>query len=146
MAESIKTGIENLLDDQLQGLLLPVESSTTNWQVLVTISLISLLILFMLWRWKLYRNTPQKINQREIQALHNSAGDNNNTQSIAIKLSSLLRQGLELNRLDDYRPEEITKWEAFLLNLDKACYSTTSPSTPDLNSLFEESQYWLNKA
>jgi hypothetical protein len=144
-----KSDIEKLLDDQLQGLMIPAESSEyglVTWAVFVAV--IALVLLF-LWRYQQYRKTPVIMAKRKLKALH--GGQQKDTQARAIEMAKILCQGLGVARLDEYEPvtePESTDmdWNVFRVRLDSLCYTTSGQREDELNQLFSEACFWLGRA
>jgi hypothetical protein len=152
-SEDSRTGIERLLDEHLKGLMLPEHSPAEEYPVwlLLLVAGIILLVLIFLWRWYQKRNSPSLQARRQLRRLQGFASKTKNHQSIAIQLSSYLRQGLQTTRLDLYQPrlhqaQKILQWQTFLYDLETASYSNNQPSIAQLNTLFKQSHDWLKQA
>jgi len=144
----MKASIENLLDDQLQGLLMPPKEAGVNLPLWLGLALLLCLLLLGLWRWNKTRNSATAIAQRKLQALMQSpANSSKASQSIAVELASLLCQGLGVNRLDQFQAENTQAWNTFQDKLNKACYSTQAVSDMQalLQALFNEAGHWLKR-
>ena len=143
--EYTKTGIEQLLDGHLKGLIFP-ENSVINefslW-ILLTISAFVLFLLLSIWYWQKNRNTPQQIARRKLIQLHGFLRNSQNQQAIAIQLSSHLRQGLQVTRLELYQAQSPSRWQSFLSELEIASYSSEPPTQAKLEDLFKQSHEWL---
>jgi len=151
-SEIDKSDIEKLLDDQLQGLMIPAESSEyglVTWAVFVAV--IALVLLF-LWRYQQYRKTPVIMAKRKLKALQSlHGGQQKDTQARAIEMAKILCQGLGVARLDEYEPvtePESTDmdWNVFKVRLDSLCYTTSGQREDELNQLFSEACFWLGRA
>jgi len=98
-----------------------------------------ILFFFMFKRCK----KPSQVARRKIKSLQRAySNDQNNNEATAQQLSTLLQSGLGVSELALFKTQETTKWESFLTNLEMACGSNQS-STDDLNTLFEQSYFWL---
>lgn len=145
MAENTRSPIENVMDGHLKGLILPQEQTAkepNQWLIVLAILLI-LLLLVALWRWNKYRNSPKQIARRKIAQLRGFIAKSQQRQDIAIQLSSTLRKGLQVTRLELYQPSEKQKWQYFLSSLENASYSQTPPTVKDMEMLFTQSDNWL---
>ena len=132
--------------DQLQGLLMPPTKADFNTALWLGVVLMVCLLIFALWLWKKRRYTPSAIAQRKLHSLMQLQANTSETSpSIALNLVSILCQGLEVNRLDQYQPkkhsENPKKWHTFHSKLNTACYSA-HPNT-DIKALFIEARHWL---
>ncbi len=145
----MKSSLENLLSEQLQGLLLPPKEPSFlgfSWEMLTGFSLLLSLLAVIIWRWLRYRNTPLEIAKREIKTLRvQTDNDSAKPQKTSIQLVKILRQGLGITRLDEYKPEDMSAWNTFQSQLNSVCYSTTEPTDITLTALFEESLKWLSR-
>ncbi len=148
----MKSSLENLLSEQLQGLLLPPKETSFfgfSWEMMTAISLLLCLLAVVVWRWWRYRNTPLEIAKRAIKTLRIHAGNDTakprEPQKTSIQLVGILRQGLEITRLDEYKPQDIAAWNTFHSQLNSVCYSTTELPDNNLATLLEEALAWLNK-
>ncbi len=133
------------MDGHLKGLILPQEQTVkepNQWLIVLAILLI-LLLLVALWRWNKYRNSPKQIARRKIAQLRGFIAKSQQRQDIAIQLSSTLRKGLQVTRLELYQPTEKQKWQYFLSSLENASYSQTPPTVKDMEMLFTQSDNWL---
>ena len=148
----MKTGVENLLESQLNGLQLPPSNTLSNWEMGLIIFLILLVILtvILVLRYKINHQKPAVVATRKLKALQDS--NLTDQQSTAIAITQILRRGLNVNRLDDYLPnqpnptEQNTTWETFKTQLNKACYAANDSNEININQLFNESHMWLSKA
>lgn len=134
-----KTSVENLLDDHLQGLILPAESSDMNDISFWMIGLLLLTVIFFVWKLNKHRKKPRQIALRKLKDLSSQQDD------FAMQLTSILQQGLEIPRLEKYKPSNKKQWSAFILELEAACYSSNKPSRSDLENLLEQSDFWLRQ-
>lgn len=148
MAENNRTPIETVMDGHLKGLILPeknaIEEPDTWLIVLILIALF--LILLGLWRWHKYRISPRQIARRKLAQLRGFINKSQQRQDIAIQLSSTLRKGLQVTRLELYQPAEKQKWQFFLSTLENASYSQTPPTIKEMEMLFRQSDNWLQGA
>lgn len=133
------------MKSHLEDLLSPPEIASWNsglWFVIIILLILSGLLFWMFLRWKKHQNTPSSIAKRRLHnliQLHTNMPEE--TQSIAIKLASLLCEGLGVNHLDQYLPSKLREWNTFQIKLNIACYSTQSRI--DMQSLFADAKVWL---
>ena len=147
----MKSSLENLLSNQLGALLLPPEA-TEHRGLTVVISIFFLsgiaLLIGQGWRYWQRRNTPQETAKRQINALLKTSDASIASHHKAIELTRLLRQGLQVTRLDEHKPEDSQRWKSFHSQLNSLCYSTHRDNKINdqnsLNRLFEESLVWLS--
>ena len=147
----MKPPVEKLLDEQLNGLLIPPDNTLFSWETGLGLIFLSLCILstivFLVLRYQHNRQKPAVAATRKLKALQNSHPTDQ--QSTAIAITQILRQGLTINRLDEYQSNdqnEKNTWKAFTTQLNKACYSANSTEEITLTHLFNESHGWLSKA
>ncbi len=76
--------MENLLDNQLKGLLLPPQQVSYSWELLVALTVLSCLFLWAVRHWYQHRNTPIEIAKRKVILLKNKL------ESRSISLSKLV--------------------------------------------------------
>jgi len=142
----MKSSIENLMTHQLEALLLPPKESPYFWLVLLGFLVLMGSLSWLVKRWWQHRNTSKEIAKRRINALFE--GDIppfEATQYTAIELTSLLRKGLGVTRLDEYKPTDLNSWNNFCSRLDYICYSAKEEQhKTSLKVLFEESLVWLS--
>lgn len=144
----MKPPVEKLLDEQLNGLLIPPDNTLFSWETGLGLIFLFLFVLsaivFLVLRYQHNRQKPAVAATRKLKALQNSHPTDQ--QSTAITITQILRQGLTINRLDEYQSNEKNTWEAFTSQLNKACYSANSTEEITLTQLFNESHDWLSKA
>lgn len=148
MAERVRSGIENVMDGHLKGLILPEiqdKAEPPIWLFLIT-ALVLLLIVFGAWRWYRYRQSPAQMARRNLARLHAFLPKSQQRQDIAIQLSSFLCNGLQVTRLELYQPKQVKqqkKWQQFLKALEAASYSQKPPTLSKMERLFKQSDQWL---
>ncbi len=142
-----KTSIERLLDDYLQGLVLPVESSSLSLFAWLVIIALLVLLFIALWKWLNHQKQAKQKAIRQLKNLQHKYQRNKKrpTQTTAIELSRILRKGLSLPRLSCFKPQKVDDWEGFLKNLNAACYSNQAVSRIEIESLIKKSQHWLTE-
>ncbi|MFK8028113.1 MAG: hypothetical protein AB8C40_08670 [Gammaproteobacteria bacterium] len=151
MAENTKTSIERLLDTHLKGLILPEDQAATEistWYYSGVVLLV-LFLMFGIWRWYKFRQSPQQIALRRIKKLHNFLRLGERHQQIAIQLTSYLRQGLGSTRLDYSQMSESPKraeWLSFIGKLEAASYAKKPSSIEEMEMLFKQSYQWLKRS
>ena len=142
--------MKNLLDNQLKELLLPPENAGVSWMLVIGLSVLLCLFVFALWRWYQYKNTSAEIAKRKIMVLKRSMENeqklskNISLQRATQLLAKYLREGLEVTRLDEYRPycrHQQSEWNNFQSKLDVACYSLEAQ--PETEVLINEALDWL---
>jgi len=147
----MKTSVEKLLDEQLNGLLLPPDNTLFSWEAGLGLIILSLCVLsvtlFYMRRYRHYHQQPAVAATRQLKALQNSSP--RDKQSTAIAITQILQRGLNVNRLDQYQSDahvERSAWEAFTTQLNKVCYSANNTEKISINQLINESHDWLSKA
>jgi len=152
MTQETKPSIANTeesLTNHLQDLIVPAETSLFD-SVLTGALILFLVIGLILFGFMFKRcRKSQQVAKRKLKALQRAShGDSNNQskQETAQQLSALLQTGLGISQLDQFKPQEATKWEEFVKNLETVCYSKSEPSDDDLKNLFEQSYVWLENA
>lgn len=136
-----KTSLENLLDDTLQGLIIPEKPTSYEFIIILALVLLFALIVFGLWKWF---NYYQQRKQKAIRSLNVLAQEKGKApQEMANKLSAILREGLDVPLLVLYQPEKKRQWQSFVNSLDTACYSNHNVSEADIKMLIKESRQWL---
>ena len=140
-----KSGIENLLERHLQDLILPADDALINPMLGWFLGLLFLFSLFMIWRWNKARKTPRK---QAIQKLKKLRDTKKIPQASALQLSQILREGLEVPRLDLVKPEgdqDARKWQDYTSDIEIACYAKQTNKI-DIESLLNQANDWLRKA
>ncbi|MEE9352597.1 MAG: hypothetical protein V3U78_10075 [Thiotrichaceae bacterium] len=137
----MKSSLENLLSDQLNGLLLPPDDGITSWIVMFVLGLLIVALGFIIGRWKHLRNSRVAVAKRELNRLERSK----NVEQQVIQLASVLRKGLNVARLDEYKPKNLSAWKAFQTKLDVACYSNDNPTSQEIQTLFKQASVWLQE-
>ncbi|MCK5726622.1 MAG: hypothetical protein KAH22_07340 [Thiotrichaceae bacterium] len=132
-----------MADNQLQGLLIPIEPMT--WASPWLVALLLVIVLWVLWRWWLFRLIPQVVAKRHITSLQQGFVENQySTKLVAMQLTRYLREGLSLTRLDTYKlidAETQKRWQDFLSRLNLACYADNEEN--DISQLSHEAIQWL---
>jgi hypothetical protein len=143
----VKSSIENLLSDQLQGLLLP-PSQDSDSGIYLLLGCATLCVgLLTILRWKQHRNTAARIAIKQIKVLQNEWNANpENRQVTAVQLAHLVREGLQITRLDTYLPQDTSSWNRFLKALDVLCYAPNKvdDTSEELTQVIQESLDWLS--
>jgi hypothetical protein len=148
-----------MIENDLQGLIMPPAEARFNTELWLGFFIIFSLILLGLYRWRQSVNKPsvvqKKLAQKKLNSLHqdykngikSSQVDPSETQQVAIKVVSILCKGLGVNRLDQYQPKDRQTWQSFHHSLNSACYTpdTSAESGSDLSALFKEAKDWLLK-
>jgi hypothetical protein len=139
----------NSLDEQLQGLLFPPQSSAVSWELMLLLLLISLLVMILtIWLYRKHIQKPAIVAIKQLNILQQST--HTDLQSTALKITHILRQGLQVTRLDSYHPPEKQQWDSYKSILDKACYSTNTKLSNlpgnELQHLIKEAEIWLLQA
>lgn len=131
-----------MLDDQLQGLLLPPEPISPF--LLLGLGLVLILIVVLLWySWRKH-NTPRAIAKRQLLRLQQAVEAGEVDRKIAgLAVVKYLCQGLVVTRLDTYQAVNIDRWQHFLVNLNKACYAQKGEGS-ELTRLISEAMDWLD--
>ncbi len=138
----MKSSIENLLSPQLQGLLPPPQHAVSPWLIVAGFLLLTGVSIVLL-KIRNTRQLPASQAARQIRALlPGPASSENLSRKSLLQLASLLRQGLEVSRLDSYEPADPDAWQAFLQKLNTACYADNPPPAQTIG-LIEESLHWL---
>lgn len=146
----INSVTNQLLNDKLQGLLLPPENSMTHWSFILSLIIISLLLIALtVWLYHQHKQKPVIIALIRLKHLKQQKRRDQSTpsdlQATALEIAQILRQGLEVTRLDNYQSKQKTSWEIFKSSLNNACYST-NPNVMELKQIFTEAEHWLQKA
>jgi len=140
-----KTGVEKLLGDYLEGLILPSIETPLDKLVYLGIVLLAFLIILAIWKWLAYRRQPQQIARRSLKQLRKNLSATDSQQNmVAIQLCKILQQGLNVSRLQLFKPQDENRWHSFTNQLESACYSTDQVTDQDLKGLIDQSHYWLN--
>ncbi len=133
-----------MIDEQLQGLIMPPETAELKVEHGLGLVLLLGILLFALWRWQKWRNSPLKIAEKNLQSLIKlNAKKTENKQQISLRLVSLLCEFYGVKRLDQVQTTDNKKWDIFRTNLNSLCYSDHSES--NISDLLNEAKQWLNK-
>ena len=118
----------------------------TTLLMLVFIIFISLIIYFI---WKTFYSSRKRA-QRKIKKLHVQYLKNTITShDVIYRLCFILQQGLKLHYLgqNTLLPEKLIAkkedWTAFTKNISTLRYKNKGKSQQDINTLFENSLFWL---
>lgn len=118
----------------------------TTLLILVFMIFISLVIYFI---WKILFSAKGRA-KRKIKKLHLKYSESKiNSHDVIYQLCFILRQGLKLNYLgqNTFLPEQLTEkkedWANFTKNISTLRYKNKGKSQEDINTLFENSLFWL---
>lgn len=136
-----------MMEDQLQGLIIPAEDAGFNGDLWLGGALLLCLLILAVWRWHKVRHSSLVIAQNKLQKLiKNYSQDtdkSNSSQQTALDLVSILCQGFTVKRLDQVQTNDNKKWQSFHKQLNSACYSVNSDS--EITNLLNEAKVWLTR-
>ena len=139
----MKSGLETIIADQLEGLLVPPEEIEWSWISLFGVGFIVILTIFIISHWLSAKNTPLRVARKKLDRLENAITPTSDRHSVALQLAGILREGLEVTRLDVYQPARLSKWRAFQSDLNSACYATDINDNDSIKKLLDETRLWL---
>lgn len=145
-AEKSKGSLENLLDDNLAGLIIPEQAPVVASSHWLLFAVLLIVIAFGLWKWLQFRKQYKQKALRKITLLQRDLSQLK-PQQAAKQLATILSAGLKVTRLSLYFPnEKVEQWQAFKQKLDTACYSTQTQSKDELAMLIKQSRTWLKQS
>ncbi len=140
-----------MIQDQLQGLILPPPENGFNPVLWLGLFLLVALFGLAFWRWRKSQKSALLKARKALDLLIKSASSStvapfrnntlNNNQATAIKCSQILSAGFGVKRLDQYKPENANQWQSFYQKLITLCYS--NDSNIEINLLLQEAKYFL---
>ena len=142
-----------MIEDQLQGLILPSQENGFNAVLWLGLFLVATLLGLALWRWWASQNTPLSKSRKALESLikHSSANtstatrnsSSNNNQAAALQCSQILCAGFAVKHLDQYQASNAEQWQLFYKKLNSLCYS--NESNIELDPLLQEANSFLLK-
>ena len=142
-----------MIEDQLQGLILPPQENGFNAVLWLGLFLLATLLGLALWRWWASQNTPLSKARKALESLikyssanTSTATHNNlsyNKQAVALQCSQILCAGFAVKHLDQYQASNAEQWQLFYKKLNSLCYS--SDSNIELAPLLQEANSFLLK-
>lgn len=142
-----------MIEDQLQGLILPSQENGFNAVLWLGLLLLATLLGLALWRWWKSQNTPLSKARKALESLikrssentstatHNSSA--NNKQVVALQCSQILCAGFAVKHLDQYQATNADQWQLFYKKLNSLCYS--NESNIELDPLLQQAKSFLLK-
>lgn len=131
-----------MIEDQLQGLILPLPENGFSPVLWLGLFLIVTLLGLALWRWKKSQTSTLLIARKALETLIKTSSPDKDKQATAIKCSQILSAGFGVKHLDQYHPADTSQWEKFYKKLNDLCYS--NESNGELYSLLKEAKYFLS--
>ncbi len=142
-----------MIEDQLQGLILPPQENGFNAVLWLGLFLLATLLGLALWRWWKSQNTPLSKACKALESLikHSSEStstaapnsSSNNKQAVALQCSQILCAGFAVKHLDQYQAPNADQWQLFHKKLNSLCYS--NDSNIELGALLLEAKSYLLK-
>lgn len=139
-----------MIQDQLQGLILPPQETAFEATLWLGLFLLLVLVGLALWRWIKSQNSASLKAQKALESLikNSTASTYKNTlknnQSTAIKCSQILNAGFRVKHLDQYKPTNADQWQSFYKKLTILCYSN-DPNI-ELYPVLQEAKMFLQAA
>ncbi len=142
-----------MIEDQLQGLILPPQENGFNAVLWLGLFLLATLLGLALWRWWKSHNTPLSKASKDLESLikcslvnittvsHNNSS--NYKQAAALQCSQILCAGFAVKHLDQYQASDADQWQLFYKKLNSLCYS--NESNIELDPLLQEANSFLLK-
>ena len=142
-----------MIEDQLQGLILPSQQNAFNAVLWLGLFLVVMLLGLALWRWWASQNTPLSKARKALESLIKYSSENtstathnnlsNNKQAVALQCSQILCAGFAVKHLDQYQASNAEQWQLFYKKLNSLCYS--NESNIELDPLLQEANSFLLK-
>lgn len=118
---------------------------------LIVVGLLSVICLSIFLIWKYFFST-KAVSKRRLIKLRVNYSENNLTPHDAVYLlCQIMTQGLKLNHIgeDTLLPEKLSskkeKWLLFIKEISVLRYAKTNSKKYNINSLINESLYWLKR-
>jgi hypothetical protein len=125
-----------MIEDQLQGLILPLPENGFSPVLWLGLFLFITLYSLALWRLRKTQNSELFKARKALDFLIKSSSSSstassninpsNNKQATAIKCSQILSAGFGVKNLDQYQPANNEQWQKFHQQLNTLCYSNDS--------------------
>ena len=142
----LKSSVEKLLGNNLEGLILPEKSVVLSPPFFIVAAILTALVLFLFLCWLKQRKQAKAIAKRELSQLSSTLKNAETAQDFAAQLSTILRKGLGIQRLDNYKAQDKNAWQSFSSSLETACYSGKIATKDELQTLLEQTRFWLDQA
>lgn len=131
-----------MMDDQLQGLIIPAQETEFNGELWFGGALLLCLLVLAVWRWKKARRSPLVIAQKKLQTLIQfNAQHPNESHQVSLSLVSILCERFAVKRLDQITINTHKDWRVFEKKLNTASYSTDSNT--NMKALLDEAKIWI---
>lgn len=128
--------------ESLQGLLIPPEVQGFNFALWFGVLCAVTALVFIFWRWLKHQKKASTIALKKLTELAKKSDPTQQNKNI--QLVSVLCQGLNIKRLDQFQTLKKDEWDAFQEQINSACYSPSSDSTNvDFDALLKEAKQWL---